>query len=183
MDKEIWKDIVGYEGLYQVSNFGRIKSLKFACNIGGKILKPRLRGRYFVIALYKNNQRKDYSIHRIVAKHFVKNKENKLYVNHKDENSLNNKANNLMWCTHKENMNWGTRNKRISAGNSNNPKKCKKVIQLDLNGNFIKEWNSIKEMSKTLKINYSHISACCRNEYGRKTAGGYKWKYAEKQKS
>ena len=123
-------------------------------------------------------QRKDLLLHRIVAETFIENKESKPFVNHKDENCFNNNINNLMWCTHKENMNWGTRNKRISLKNTNNLKRCKKIIQYDKNGNYIKEYSSIKEACKQLNIKPSHIGACCENKYGRKTAYGYKWKYA-----
>lgn len=180
MDKEIWKDIIGYEGLYQVSNLGRIKSLNFNHTKKEKIINPRTGNRYYMIALYKNGVRKDCLLHRIVAENFIENKESKPYVNHKDENCFNNNVNNLMWCTHKENMNWGTRNIRISIKNTNNRKKCKKINQYDLQGNFIKTWDSIKEACENLNINPSHVSSCCRKKYGRKTIGGYIWKYAEK---
>lgn len=189
MDKEIWKDIKGYEGLYQASNLGNIKSLGRTfenkgsysgyCTTKDKILKPRPCSRYYKVALYKDSKRKDYLLHRIIAETFIENTENKPYVNHKDENCFNNNANNLMWCTHKENMNWGTRNKRIALKNTNNPKRCKKVIQYDLNGNFIKEYSSIKEACKELNIKNKHIGQCCKKHYGRKTVSGYKWEFAD----
>lgn len=179
MNKEIWKDIKGYEGLYQASNLGRIKSLNFNGTNKEKILKPRTGNRYYMIALFKDKKRKDLLLHRIIAETFIENKENKPYVNHKDENCFNNSVENLMWVTHKENMNWGTRNQRIAFKNTNNPKKCKKIAQYTLNGELIKIYNSINSACQELNINHSHIGQCCNNEYGRKTAYGYKWKYVE----
>ena len=181
MDKEIWKDIKGYEGLYQASNLGRIKSLNSFGRKKEIILKPRTGNRYYMIALYKNKERKDLLLHRIITETFLEKKQNKPFVNHKDENPFNNNVNNLEWCSHKDNMNWGTRNKRISLKNTNNPKICKKVIQYDLNGNFIKEYLSIKEACKELNVKNNHIGACCKKQYGRKTACGYKWKYADEE--
>ena len=117
MIEEVWKDIPNYEGKYQASNLGRIKSLNFNGTGKEKIMKPRTGGRYYTIALFKNGKRKDLLLHRVIAETFIENKENKPFVNHKDENCFNNSVNNLMWCTHKENMNWGTRNERISKSN------------------------------------------------------------------
>ena len=173
---EIWKDIPEYEGLYQASNLGRIRSLYKSSE--GVVLRPRNTKRYYMIALYKNKKRKDILIHKIVAQIFVENKENKPFVNHKDENTFNNNSNNLMWCTHQENMNWGTRNKRISLKNTDNPKRCKRIIQYDKFGNYIREYASIKDACKQLNIKPCHIGECCENKYGRKTAYGYIWKYA-----
>lgn len=106
MKVETWKDIEGYEGLYQVSNFGRIKSL------GGKrrshkediILKLGIRNTYNVINLRKNNQKKSFQVHRLVAKAFIPNPNDFPIVNHKDENPLNNKVDNLEWCTQQHNV-------------------------------------------------------------------------------
>lgn len=104
---EIWKDITNYEGIYQVSNLGRIKSL------GGtgksikkeKILKLTLKnGSYYGVILFKNSNNQSLRVHRIVAKEFILNSENKTVVNHKDGNGLNNEASNLEWVTTKENV-------------------------------------------------------------------------------
>ena len=185
MDKEIWKDIEGYEGLYQVSNFGKIKSLpKFINNnskskkIGyyskEKILKPFYNPKgYLLIKLFKNNKNYTKKIHRLVAQAFVPNLNNLPQVNHKDGNKQNNKVNNLEWCTNKENQihAWQHNLQKRRIGKDN--PLSKKVYQYDLIGNFIKEWNSIQEVEKNLKI--SNISSVC---YGkRKTAGGYIWRY------
>lgn len=112
---EIWKDIKNYEGLYQVSNFGRIRSLdkliddyrgKEVRLIKGKVLKPFNRNGYYVISLTKNKKRNNYSVHRIVAQTFIKNVDNKPYINHLDYDRHNNRVDNLEWCTQKENINW-----------------------------------------------------------------------------
>ena len=97
---EIWKSIKDYEDIYQVSNFGRIKNIKT-----GKILKTVLGDRYYTIFLTKNGKSKIYKVHRLVAESFVPNPEHKPIVNHIDNNHLNNNANNLEWCTQKENVN------------------------------------------------------------------------------
>ena len=114
-NKEIWKDIYGYEGLYQVSNSGRVRSLNKLIDdyrgkevrlIKGKVLKPFDRNGYYVISLTKNKQRHNYSVHRLVAQAFIKNIDNKPYINHLDYDKHNNCVDNLEWCTQKENINW-----------------------------------------------------------------------------
>ena len=117
--KEVWKDIEGYEGLYQISNFGKVFSFK-----SNKILKPfNDKKGYLKIELRKENRRKIYFLHRLVAMCFIENKNNLPYVNHKDENKHNNRVENLEWCTCKYNNNYGTRNSRISKKmlGENNP--------------------------------------------------------------
>ena len=106
--KEIWKDIKNYEGLYQISNFGRIKS--FYKHKNGKILKTEIRNTYEVIQLIKNKKRKSFQIHRLVAEAFLKNKNNLPIINHKDFNRLNNNVENLEWCTQKHNVNYSKQN-------------------------------------------------------------------------
>lgn len=113
MKKEIWKDIPGYEGLYQVSNLGRIKSMKRYTKIPNairiekeKILKLGKRNGYYVINLCKKNKRKSYQVHRLVAQAFIQNPKNKPYINHIDYDPTNNKVKNLEWCTQKENVEW-----------------------------------------------------------------------------
>ncbi len=104
---EIWKDIKGYEGLYQVSNLGNVKSLKI-----NKNLSYRKSGRdraYLTVSFRKDNASKSYYIHRLVAQTFIPNPENKPQVNHKDENTMNNCVDNLEWCTTRYNINYGTR--------------------------------------------------------------------------
>lgn len=170
--KEIFKDIPGYEGLYQVSNLGKIKSLYNYKRDGSDILKPKIKRGYYQIGLRKNNKRKWFAIHRLVAITFIKNNNNYKYINHKDENKLNNNVNNLEWCSASYNNCYGTRLKRVKE------KVSKKVLQYDLNGNFIKEYNSLTEATKLNNIkSIGNISMCCNGKY--KQVKGYIWKYKE----
>lgn len=117
---EIWKDIKGYEGIYQVSSRGKVRSFHFGKNI--KILRFSIRGGYANVILYKNKKRKTFSVHRLVAEAFIDNPNDLPEVNHKDEDKLNNQVENLEWCTPKYNSNYGTRNKRIKETKSRNKK-------------------------------------------------------------
>ena len=173
-DKEIWKDIEGYEGLYQVSNKGRVKSLARKNNrrviVKDFMLKIHVHHTgYAYIRVSKNYVKQTLSIHRLVCKAFIPNPENKPCINHKDENPLNNTVENLEWVTQKENANYGTRNARVALKNG------KRIIQCDLNGNEIKRWNSLAEASRFYGVTYPSISEVCRGI--KPTACGYKWKY------
>ena len=124
MKEELWKDIEGYEGLYQISNYGRIKSLKFKNNVCERkrvlIMKPNLRNGYFVINLRKNTKRKNFQVHRLVAQAFIKNPFNYPIVNHIDFNRQNNIVDNLEWCTQKQNVNHSICNMKGISHNINN---------------------------------------------------------------
>lgn len=113
--KEIWKPIKGYEGLYEVSNLGRVKSLSRKVNsylgentrtMRERIMKQRIRNSYFIVQLKKDGIRKSYQVHRLVAEAFIPNPKNKSIVNHLDYNPRNNIVDNLEWCTQKENVNY-----------------------------------------------------------------------------
>lgn len=177
MNNEIWKDLKDYEGLYQVSNFGRIRNISRLVNDNGglniikqKILKPsKDSSGYLQIVLTKNKIRKSYKVHRLIALTFIPNPKNFLQINHKNENKLDNRAENLEWCTHKYNCNYGTRNYRCT-------KHCyHKINQYDNNFNFIKTYNSLKEAELETGIKYQCISACCRKIINQ--SGGYIWRY------
>lgn len=171
MITEIWKDIEGYEGLYQISNLGSIKSLNYKRTKQEKILKPRLTvAKYYQVDLCKNGSVKKMYIHRLVAKTFIENPNNFALINHKDENPMNNKVENLEWCNSKYNNNYG------KCKEKNSKKHSKKINQYDLQGNLIKTWNGLKEAEETLKISRGNICLCCQGV--RKNAGGYIWRYA-----
>ena len=166
MKKEYWRPVVEYEGLYMVSNWGRVKSLKFGKE---RILKQsKDKFGYLYVDLYKNNIKKKYKVHRLVAEAFLPNPYNLLQVNHRDENKLNNNVDNLEWCTNEYNINYGTRTERVAE------KLSKIVLQYDLEGNFIKEWKSTMECGRN-EYNQGNVTLCCQGK--RKTHKGYIWKY------
>lgn len=199
---EIWKDIPNYEGLYQASNFGRIKSLeRIVIRKDGKpyfqkehIMKEYLRKNgYLYVALSKNGISKCKNIHRIIGETFlnwhnykftqkeinIKYHEQQLEINHKNSNKLDNNVDNLEWCSRSYNL------QEAFRLNLNHPPakgkfgkynfKSKKVLQKSKNGNIIKIWDSISEAQNQLKI--SNISKCCKNRGYCKTAGGFRWEY------
>lgn len=166
MKEEIWKPIKDYEGLYEVSNYGNVRSL-FRYK---KQLKLELtKNGYLRIMLCKNKKRKRYLIHRLVAEAFIPNPNNLPQVNHRDENPKNNCVDNLEWCSHEYNCNYGNRNKRIIE------KSKIKIVQLDKNNNCIKIWNSIKEASEFYNISSSAIVLCLKGKH--ETCRGYIWRY------
>lgn len=147
---EIWKDIEGYEGLYQVSNFGLVKSLpKLTKNnhiSKEKILKPiQNESGYFSVVLYKNKQRKRYKIHRLVAITFLNNTNNYCEVNHKDENKSNNHVNNLEWCSRKYNMTYG--NILEKKSNSMKGKKFSEATKKKMRESQIIAWQKRREVA------------------------------------
>ena len=170
---EIWKDIEGYEGLYQVSDKGRVKSLWFGKE---RILKPVSCRGYLQVDLCKNGLKKMCKIHRLVAMTFLPNPNNLPQINHIDEDKTNNNANNLEWCTAKYNHNYGTINQRISEKMTNG-KLSKPVLQYTLDGELIKEWRSTMDVERNLGYNQGYISACCNGKI--KSAYRFIWKYKD----
>ena len=172
---EYWKDINGYEGLYQVSNYGRVKSF---AKKQIRILKgsPIQKG-YLQVALYKNNKIKCFLIHRLVAENFIPNPNNLPQVNHKDENKQNNHINNLEWCTVLYNNNYGTKKERLSKvyNKELHQTTSKNIIQFNKKMEKINQFKSVREAERKTKISNGNISECCQGK--RKTAGGYIWKY------
>lgn len=173
MINEIWKDIPEYQGLYQVSNLGRIK------NRNNHIISQHSgSSKYLLVILYKNGIKKNYLVHRLVAKTFIENSNNLPQVNHKDENIFNNYVDNLEWCTNDYNQHYGTKYERTMKSKK---KQMKKVLQYDLQNNYIKTFNSIGDASKEVNGNRQNIIDCLKNrkKYKNRTAYGYKWKYEE----
>lgn len=188
---EEWRDIKGYEGLYQVSNLGRVKSLRYKRGEQEKILDGWIsKEGYRKVSFYKDNKRKDYLVHRLVAESFIPNPNNKPFIDHIDTNRTNNKIDNLRWATQKENCNnviskknyvdsskqlyiSGKSNKIIGAKGKDNPR-SKKIVQLTLNNEPIKIWDSIREVGRHGFLS-SCVGHCCRGK--RKTHKGFKWMY------
>ena len=159
---ENWKDIKGYEGLYMVSDQGRVRSLPRATT-KGRILKPiKLRDGYLYVVLSKNGKHKRMAIHRLVALVFISNPDNKPQVNHKSEVKTQNNVENLEWVTPSENINYGTRNERDSK-NKINGKGSKQVIQTTLDNTIIKIWPSASEAGRN-GFNLGNIVLCCQGK-------------------
>lgn len=188
---EIWKDIEGYEGKYLISNCGNVKSLiDKNGNYRETIIVARMGNTgYLYVNLYKHSRAKSLKIHRLVANAFVDKPDNAQCVNHIDGNKTNNNANNLEWCTYKENtqhaykfglakVRRGKNNGMYGKHGSNN-KNSIPVLQYDINGNFIKKWDNAVVAAQHLKIDSKGIRKCARGE--RKTAYNYIWK-SEEQK-
>ena len=164
--KEIWKKIKNYDD-YEISNLGNVKSLK-----SNKILKPsKSSSGYLQVTLCKNGKTKNFFIHRLVANEFIDKENYKFEVNHKDENKLNNKADNLEWCDRKYNMNYGNIKNKLSQT------KMKKVGKYNKNDDLIKIYNSINEAAFENNAKSTNIVKCCKNIKHYKTCKGYKWKY------
>lgn len=176
---EIWKDVKGYEGMYQVSSYGRIRRIGDYSNQithwkSEKILKPCEKDNgYLIVSLSLNNKSKMKYVHRLVAEAFIPNIENKKTVNHIDLDRTNNNVSNLEWATYKENNAHAIKKMHERGDNKRNRKGSKPVLQFDLKNNFIKEFPSIREVYRQTGI--FGIEKVCKGQ--RKTAGGYIWKY------
>ena len=185
LEKEIWKDIKGFEGLYGVSNLGRVKSLErfrkgkngSLVGIKEKILNPQINHNgYYRVGLCKNSKIRFYMVHRLVWIAFNGQIPEGYEVNHINEVKSNNRLSNLNLMTRKENINWGTGIERMTKKLING--KCSKVVlQFDLNDNFIKEYASAHQVERELGFANGNIKKCCKGKY--KQAYGYKWKYKE----
>ena len=167
---EIWKDVKGYEGLYQVSNLGRVKSLNYRRSGKERLLSlAHDKDGYLYVCFRKNGKQKLHKVHRLVAQAFIPNPDNLPQVNHKDENKTNNNVKNLEWCTNEYNHNYGTRNERVGKSLS------KKIICITTGEIF----NSMREACRKYNIHTGSMTECCQGK--RKTAGGYKWEYFKEE--
>lgn len=185
---EIWKDIEGFEGRYQISNLGRVKSLSRYVQFGKQrrfvpeyIRKEKSKPNgYRYVQLNLNGKEKDFHVHRLVAKHFVPGYFDGAHVNHKDGNKANNTADNLEWCTRSENQRhmyhvlnhkaWV--NGRFGAESP----RAKRIVQLSMNGEVIREWSCAADVQRELGIQESGIRKVLKGTCNQ--AGGFKWKYA-----
>jgi len=160
---EIWRSIKDYEGLYEVSNWGRVRNSRT-----GRVLRPGLAGNgYYTVNICRRNSK---CIHRLVAEAFIPNPNNYPEVNHKDENKLNNRVDNLEWCPAEYNINYGTGNERRLY-----TERLGTIYQYTPDGRLYWIWRSATECSKITGFSQGNISAVCRGS--RKSAYGYKWSY------
>ena len=161
---EIWKDVKGYEGLYKISNYGEVWSVRKQ----GLLKKGKCATGYYSVSLYKNKKKKTFTIHRLVAIHFIDNPFKKPCVNHMDESRTNNHYSNLEWCTYEENMNWGTAIERRKT------KRSKQIVGINIDNGQIIEFPSINEAGR----NGYHQSSIWMCMNGRQSVHkGYKWFY------
>lgn len=171
--KEEWRPVVGYEGLYEISNLGNVKSLNYHREKKDRILNIYDCNGYKFVNLYKDGNPKKGQIHRLVAMAFIPNPNNFPIINHKDENLSNNRVENLEWCDYKYNTNYGNRVKKFVA------KKNKRIVQLSKEGEVITEYSSFMEAQEKTGLQYTNISKVCRGL--REFCGGYRWKYFDKE--
>ena len=191
---EIWKPVVGYEGLYEVSSYGRVRSLDKITTDGrkikGKILKTQINnssGGYKQAHLYNKDGVKTFKVSRLVAIAFIPNPENKPCVDHINTNRTDDRAENLRWCTNKENSNNPLTLSHFSRGDKH-PKAglgkfgklnghSRPIMQYTKEGIFIREWECSLQVQRELGIWGTNITKCCKGVY--KSTGGYIWKYKE----
>ena len=168
--KEEWKQIDGFDGRYEISSLGRVKSFAGYGKVSERILKQSVDKStgYAYVTLYSTNcPKKKYSIHRLVSEAFIPNPCFLPCVNHKDENKLNNHVDNLEWITYRENLNYGTHNARCART------KMKPILQLSPDGALIREWSSTDAVEKELGFTQPNINKCL--HYKRNFAHGYRW--------
>ena len=171
MDKEIWKDIKEFEGKYAVSNWGRVKSLNFNRTGKERLLSTvKYEKGYLFVNLYKNGKCTKYTVHRLVLSTFNPCPDSEsLQVNHINELKDDNRLENLEWCDGSYNVNHGTRNLRDAE------KKSIPIVQLSLDGKYIRSWKSSHDAEREGGFNNAHINSCCKGRY--KTHKGYRFMY------
>ena len=192
--KEIWKDVVGYEGLYQVSNTGRLVR-KERRDSNGRFLSQQEKvihkihgtGYYGTAIVDGKGNSKNVLIHRLVAMAFIPNQNNYTQIDHIDGNKSNNREENLRWCTPKQNVNFPlsllhrsqkgklAQNKKETIEKKIASSHKKPIIQYDMNYNFVKEWSSLHEVGREMNINIVNVSACANGR--KKSAYGFIWKF------
>lgn len=191
---EEWKDILGYEGYYQISSYGNVYSIPRNKTKGGLIKPSFSTSGYLITHLSKNGVVKTFQIHRLVAEHFLENPDSLPEVNHKDECKTNNCVWNLEFCTRKYNQNYGTAIQRNvqshnykesaikSARNHDyaevGREQSKPVLQFsDADGSFIKRWDSIRQIKRELGYSCGNISSACNGKI--KRVYGSRWIFEE----
>lgn len=185
MNKKLWNPIPAYEALYEVSNEGEVRSIAYLSSRTNRIIPrhaPRMLRQetshdgYKRVVLSSNGIHRHFSVHRLVAMAFVPNPYKMPQINHIDENPANNRADNLEWCSGKQNCNHGGHCQRIAIRQTNNPSRSISVNQFDRDGKFMKQYPSTREAERQTGIACEQISRCCKGK--NLHAGGYRWKYA-----
>lgn len=194
MEQEIWKDIEGYEGKYQVSNCGRVKSLgrfvekkgQLPAYLRERILSPHILKGYKMVCLYSNNKGKTFSVHRLIANAFIPNPNNLPHIDHINTIRTDNRIENLRWVNRSMNMmNEITHKKRSEywkektkkGGNVWVERKKRKVIALDEKYNIVHTFNTITEAATFINRNHANICVACKDI--NKTCKGLHWQYVE----
>ena len=179
--QEEWKDVPGYEGYYQVSSLGRVKSLGHGTtHKSERILKnsyARKGKRYRTVTFSKNGISATKRVCRLVWSAFNGPIPEGMQVNHINEVCNDDRLENLNLMTARENNNWGTRTERATTSNINHPNKSIPVAKITENGNILEAYPSSMQAERETGINHRHILSCCHGKYGFKTAGGYYWKF------
>lgn len=188
-EKEIWKDIAGYEGYYMVSNMGNVKSLErtvwnsrgYYRTVHERILKPRKNNKgYLCVILYKDGKAKFYTVHQLVGNAFLSNPQGYKELNHRDEDKTNNNADNLEWCSRSYNCSYNDKakkaGKKLAEKLRNDPNRSKPVLAIHKINGLILEFPSVHEASRQTGINQSNITRCCQGK--QMTAKGYTFFYA-----
>lgn len=173
--KEMWRPIKGYEGKYEISSLGRVRSITGWKYVGNDIYQPEgimmkqgVNRGYYKVDLCKHGKHYTYKVHRLVAEAFIPNPHHHKQVNHKDENRLNNHVTNLEWCTQEYNLEYGTRVERTAK------KLSRRVGQYTLDGKLVKVWQSTHDAGRH-GYHQGHVWACCRGKA--KTHAGYRWRF------
>ena len=181
--REKWKPVKGFEGLYEISNLGRVKSLGNDKLRKEKILKPdKTKKGYLLVSLWRNGKQKSFRVHRLVAEAFIPNPEGLPEINHKDEVKTNNCVSNLEFCDRKYNINYGSHNERSAASRINHPALSKSVEASRFSdfSEICLRFSSTAEAERN-GYDHSHVSACCRGCFHREGNNKYKnlyWRFA-----
>ena len=169
-EKEIWKPVRNYEGLYEVSNLGRVKSLNYRRTGKEEILEGVDYGHgYLYVVLYKDGKGNPCRINRLVAMAFLPNPDNLPIINHKDEDKQNNCMDNLEWCSHSYNNTYNGKAKKVGK------KLSKPVFSVNKESGLITYWESIMEAERQTGIDKGNITRCCKGKL--KSVGNHYWFY------